>query len=211
MFQRHPSPSVASLGGPVRVLLSAVGLVAVAILWGEVVHWRASRRLTSPAGPEAGTEAIVVLGYRNPSSEQANVLNRWRVRAGLRSIDPRASSTRLVFSGGPYEAAVMARYATERCGFTGAVVVEDMSRTTWENIENVVPLIDDVDRIKIVSNPLHAQKARLYLQRQRPDLATRMVRSADYRFGEWALFKPLFAAYGLVDMARTKRNLAASA
>jgi uncharacterized SAM-binding protein YcdF (DUF218 family) len=193
----------------VRVLLSAVGLVAVAILWGEVVHWRASRRLTSPGG--AGTEAIVVLGYRNPSSEQANVLNRWRVRAGLRSIDPRAPSTRLVFSGGPYEAAVMARYATEQCGFTGEVVVEDASRTTWENIENVIPFIDDADRIKIVSNPLHAQKARLYLQRQRPDLATRMVRSADYRFGEWALLKPLFAAYGLVDMAKTKRNLTASA
>lgn len=191
------------------VLLSVIGIAGVAILWAEVVHWRASRSLTSP--DRAGAEAIVVLGYRNPSSENANALNRWRVRAGLRSIDPHASSSRLVFCGGPHEATVMARYATEQCGFTGDVVVEERSRTTWENVENVIPLIGDVDRIKVVSHPLHAQKARLYLQRQRPDLASRMVRSADYRFGEWAPLKPLFAAYGLVDLAKTKKNLAASA
>jgi uncharacterized SAM-binding protein YcdF (DUF218 family) len=188
-------------------LLAALGFVGFAALWAEVVHWRASRSMTSP--DRGGSEAVVVLGYRNRSSEHANGLNRWRVRAGLRSIDPRAPSSRLVFSGGPHEAALMAKYAVERCGFTGDVVCEEQSRTTWENIENVIPLIEDVERVKIVSNPLHAHKARLYLHHQRPDLACRMVRSADYRMGEWAPLKPLFAVYGLVDMARTRKNLAA--
>jgi len=187
-------------------LLSAVGVVAVAIGWAEAVHWRSARTLTNP--DRGGTEAVVVLGYRNRSGEHANVLNRWRVRAGLRSIDPHAPSSRLVFCGGPYEAAVMARYATEQRGFTGEIVVEERSRTTWENVENVIPLIEDVERIKFVSNPLHAEKARLYLRHQRADLAHRMVRSADHRIGEWAPLKPLFAAYGLLDMARTKKNLA---
>ena len=48
---------------------------------------------------------------------------------------------------------------------------------------------------------------RLYLQHQRPDLASRMVRAADYRPGEWVLLKPLFAGYELLKIAKAKRTL----
>jgi hypothetical protein len=82
------------------------------------------------------------------------------------------------------------------------VVLEEESRTTWENVAYAVPLIEDADRIKIVSNPLHAEKARLYLHRQCPDLARRLVRAKDYRPGEWAPLKPLFAVYGLRRLVR---------
>jgi uncharacterized SAM-binding protein YcdF (DUF218 family) len=196
-------------------LLSAAGVVALVIGWAEVVHWRASHRLTNP--DHGGTEAVVVLGYRNRGRDHANALNRWRVRAGLRSIDHTAPLSRLVFSGGSddgegvSEAAPMARYAVEHCGFTGEVVVEEESRTTWENVEKIIPLVEDAERIKFVSNPLHAEKARLYLRFQRPDLAPRMVRSADYRIGEWAPLKPLFAVYGLVAVARARKNLSSAA
>jgi uncharacterized SAM-binding protein YcdF (DUF218 family) len=192
----------------VVVLLSLAGVVVLVLAWAEVVHWRAVRSLTRPDHGN-GTEAVVVLGYRNPDSDRINWLNRWRVRAGLRSIDRGAAKTRLVLSGGPYEAQLMARYATEQRGYTGDVVVEDVSRTTWENVEQVIPFVEDAERIKFVSNPLHAQKARLYLQILRPELAARMVRAADYRVGEWAPLKPLFALYGLRDLAKTRRNLAA--
>ena len=189
------------------VLYAVVGLVVLVLAWAEFVHWRAARSLTRP-DDGGGTQAVVVLGYRNPDSEQINWLNRWRVRAGLRSIGRRATKTRLIFSGGPHEAGLMARYAIRR-GYTGEVVVEDVSRTTSENVEQVIPFLEDVERIKIVSNPLHAQKARLYLRIQRPDLAERLVRAADYRVGEWAPLKPLFAVYGLLDLAKTSKNLAA--
>jgi uncharacterized SAM-binding protein YcdF (DUF218 family) len=180
--------------------------VALAVVCAEVVHWRASRQLTSP--DRGGTEAVVVLGYRNADDARANSLNRWRVRAGLRSVDPAAPSSRVVFCGGSHEAEVMARYAVEGRGFTGEVVLEEKSGTTWENVANAIPLFEDAERIKFVSDPLHALKARLYLQRQRPDLACRMVRSRDYRVGEWAPLKPLFAAYGLVELTRARRRLA---
>jgi uncharacterized SAM-binding protein YcdF (DUF218 family) len=90
----------------------------------------------------------------------------------------------------------MARYAITERGYRGEIVLEDESRSTWENVENAIPLIDGFERIKIVSNPFHAEKARLYLARQRPDLAVRLVRGADYRFGEWMPLKVVFAAYG---------------
>ncbi|MBO0841021.1 MAG: YdcF family protein [Sciscionella sp.] len=144
-----------------------------------------------------------MLGFRNKNQRRANVINRWRVRAGLRSIDPNASATRLVFCGGSVagmrsEADLMARYARIECGFSGDSVLEDRSRSTWENVANAIPLIEGADRIKIVSNSPHAYIARQYLARQRPDLAVRAVRADDYRLGEWALLKPLFAAYSLL-------------
>ncbi|WP_328607630.1 YdcF family protein [Amycolatopsis sp. NBC_00345] len=190
------------------VIFGIFGLVA----WSEFVHWRASRALVHEH-LSARSEAVVVLGYRNTGSNRANTLNRWRVRAALRSIDPALAGSILVCSGGAAhadsvsEAALLARYARAECGFTGEVRLEERSRSTWQNVENVIPLIEDADQIKIVSNPLHALKARLYLHHQRPDLAQRLVRAADYRLGEAWPVKPLFALYGLRALAQGKRGL----
>ncbi|MEV4835806.1 YdcF family protein [Nonomuraea sp. NPDC049486] len=179
------------------------------LVWGEWLNWRWSRTLVeNGAGP---AEAVVVLGYRNPQPT-ANFLNRWRVRAGIRSIaTDSARDTRVIFSGGATsggvaEARLMADYAKSVLGFDGAVLLEDQSATTWENITNVIPLLEDVDRIKIVSQPAHALKARAYLRRQRPDLAERLVRADDYRPGEWTVVKPLLALYGLWTLRGLKAD-----
>ncbi|MGW6414619.1 YdcF family protein [Streptomyces sp. NPDC055055] len=190
--------------------ITATAVTAAAVLgWGEWLNWRWSRMLVGDHG--GGTEAVVVLGYRNPQG-RANLVNRRRVRAGLRSIGSPAGGahgTRVVFSGGAVggatsEARIMADYARKELGFDGLVVLEERSRTTWENVTHVIPLIEDVDRIKIVSQPAHALKARAYLRRQRPDLAERLVRANDYRPGEWPAAKPLLALYGLWSL-RTLR------
>ncbi|WP_330326796.1 YdcF family protein [Streptomyces pseudovenezuelae] len=180
---------------------------AAALVWGEWLNRRWSRALVGDAerGDAEGagaSSAVVVLGYRN-SRATVNLVNRWRVRAGIRSVTAGGGhGTRVIFSGGttgdgPTEARLMADYARSALGFDGPVLLEDRSTTTWENITNVIPLIEDVDRIKIVSQPAHALKARAYLRRQRPDLAARLVRADDYRPGEWIVVKPLLALYGL--------------
>lgn len=171
-----------------------------ALVWSEWLNWRWSRTLVGNS--EGAAEAVVVLGYRNPRAT-ANVINRWRVRAGLRSIAAgSAQGTRVIFSGGATssgasEAQVMADYAKSVLEFDGTVLLEDQSATTWENITNVIPLLEDVDHIKIASQPAHALKARAYLRRQRPDLAEKLVRADDYRPGEWLAVKPLLAVYGI--------------
>jgi hypothetical protein len=158
---------------------------------------------------------VVVLGYRNPQPT-ANFINRWRVRAGLRSVAAdRARETVVIFSGGAtgshaVEAQLMADYAKSVLGFDGTVLLEDQSATTWENISNVIPLLENVDRIKIASQPAHALKARAYVRRQRPDLAERLVRADDYRPGEWAIGKPLLALYGLWTLRGLKPEERAS-
>ena len=210
-----------------RRLVTAAGAVALAVTalvlgWGEWANWRASHRLlgdaasggASSGGASSGnapsgnassddgrSEAIVVLGFGN-RGPRANYINRFRVRAALRSIDPAARESLLVFCGGSVagavaEAELMARYAREVLGYTGPQRLESTSRSTWQNIENAVGLIDGFPVIKIVSNPVHAEKARRYLWQQRPDLAARLVRADDYRFGELMLVKPLAAAAGV--------------
>ncbi len=96
----------------------------------------------------------------------------------------------------------MARYARETGGYHGELVLEESSRSTWENIAFAIPFLRDVDRIKIVSLPTHAETARRYLAQQRPDLAARLVRGQDYRFGEWMPLKPVFALYGIAKKIR---------
>jgi hypothetical protein len=196
---------------------TSAGLVALVLGWGEWEHWRASGRFLGdglgdvPGGVSSGvpsglpedraTEAVVVLGFRNRGS-RANYINRYRVRAALRSIDPSAAQSMLVFCGGSVaspvaEAELMSRYARDALGYTGPQRLDRDSRSTWQNIENAVYLVEGFGVIKIVSNPVHAQKARGYLWRQRPDLAARLVRARDYRFGELMLVKPFAAAVGL--------------
>ncbi|MFG3231568.1 YdcF family protein [Streptomyces antibioticus] len=183
-----------------RAGMAVVGAGAAVLAWGEWLNRRWSRALVG--NREGPVEAVVVLGFQNPEAT-ANFINRWRVRAGIRSISADAAQgARLIFSGGSpngdiAEAQLMADYAKSVLGFDGTVILEDQSRTTWENITHVIPLLEDVDRIKIASQPAHALKARAYLRRQRPDLADRLVRADDYRPGEWTLAKPLLALYGL--------------
>ncbi|EFC83269.1 YdcF family protein [Parafrankia sp. EUN1f] len=186
-----------------RTRLVGACLLVVGVLgWGELEHWRASRRLlgtTAPApAPRGAGEVVVVLGFRN-RSERINAVNRWRVRAGLRSLE--GVESRLVLAGGPVggpraEADLMADYARGARGYHGPLSVDSVSRSTWENIGNVIPLIEDADRIKVVSDSLHAERARAYLWRQRPDLGARLVRGGDHRFGERLLLKPALALLG---------------
>ncbi|MFK0168537.1 YdcF family protein [Streptomyces sp. NPDC090306] len=183
-----------------RTKAAAVGTLG-ALAWGEWVNWRWSRALSGTG--DGAVEAVVVLGFRNPQAT-ANIVNRWRVRAGIRSVSTGGGTdrTRVVFSGGATsggatEAQLMLDYAKLVLGFDGEVILEEESGTTWENITNVIPLLEDADRIKIVSQPAHALKGRAYLRRRRPDLAGRLVRAEDYRLGEWLLAKPLLALYGL--------------
>ena len=186
------------------VLLVSCAFVAV-LAWSDFVHYRASRRrLGSPVTKAPVLEAVVVLGYRNRAA-RANLLNRYRVRAGLRSFAGDTDTSVLVLCGGGVAGAVpeselMARYARE-CGFTGTVRLDTTSTTTWENIQNAVPMIEDADSIKIVSNSLHAEKGRAYLWRLRPDLARRLRRGAEHRFGEILLLKPAATVLGYRGLA----------
>lgn len=127
---------------------------------------------------------ILVLGHRN-RGDRADWLNRYRVRIALRSIDADAATTVLFFCGGAVggripEADLLLRYARDDRGYTGPYLLDRESRTTWENIRNAVDRLDGFDTVTIASDPLHAERARSYLWRLRPDLGPRLA-AAHYR------------------------------
>jgi uncharacterized SAM-binding protein YcdF (DUF218 family) len=175
-----------------RSLAAGGGLALAAVAWSEYAHFRAARLgfgIAQPLSPQS--EAVIVLGCKNRRSDRANALNRWRVRAAVRSADLNLARSYFVFCGtardaaAASEAALMARYATRACGVPeGRALLEERSRSTWENVSYAIPLVEDADQIKIVSNSMHALRGRLYLHRQRPDLAERLVPAQDYRPGE---------------------------
>ncbi|WP_242497775.1 YdcF family protein [Microbacterium protaetiae] len=192
----------------VRLITIPVLVVAAVLGWGEAISWRASRRELGEGMPHSGREAVVVLGFGNKPG-RANFVNRYRVRAGIRSLS--TSTSVLVLCGGAVagaqpEADIMAGYARDERDYTGPMLIERESTTTWENIRNAIGLIEPYDTIKIVSDPLHAQKGRRYLWMLRPDLAARLVRGRDYRFGELILLKPVAAVVGLVGLRRARRS-----
>ena len=181
-----------------------VGVLAAS----EAVQWAASHCLlgsgANPGGrPGAhGAEAVVVLGHADAGTV-AGAENRRRVRAGLRSLATPESV--LVLSGGAVagpvpEAELMADYATGVLGYSGPLVLEVSSRSTWENIGAIIPLVENASRIVVVSDPVHALKARMFLRRREPELAARLARADDYRTGEDLLRKPLRTVAGLVDL-----------
>ncbi|WP_300265840.1 YdcF family protein [Microbacterium sp.] len=169
-----------------RLFWTGFAAYTAAAAWAEWVHWRSSHRLLGNA-PTVGHEVVVVLGYGN-RGERANFVNRYRVRAGIRSRDRSADSI-VIMCGGTVEGAIpeaeiMQRYAREELGFTGRILLEAESRSTQENIENVIGLLEHAGTIKIVSNSPHAEVAREYLWQLRPDLAQRLVRADEHRLGE---------------------------
>ncbi|GAB3622449.1 hypothetical protein GCM10027418_05310 [Mariniluteicoccus endophyticus] len=183
-----------------RPLVLAAAYAGV-MAWGEWVHWRASRRFLGNNPGPGDAEAVVVLGFKN-RRRVINPVMKARVRAGLRSMS--GPDTRLVLCGGPTgypipEADLMADYLV-KLGHTGPVFRDRTSLDTGENIRNAIPFLEDVDRIKIVSNSVHAEMGRRYLWRYRPDLAERLVRGDDYRFGPHIWIKPALSLIGIRTM-----------
>lgn len=188
-----------------------VGTAAVlcgVLLTSEYAHWKASSRALGTGRRHPNPEVILVLGAKN-RGDRANSLNRYRVRAALRTQTRLGGST-MVFCGGAVggvsaEADLMARYACDELGYRGPYELERASSTTWENVMNALPYLEQAGAIKIVSNSLHAQRAREYLWQARPDLAQRLTRGADYRFGEIVLLKPFLTYLSYRQRCRRHR------
>lgn len=193
---RTPGPS----GRSGRFAFGAAALVIGALAWGEWMSWRASRTGFPSQPPRGGREVVVVLGYGN-RGERANIINRWRVRAGLRTLASRSGARALIVSGGPVHSrrpeAELLRDEARRQGWRGEIITESRSLSTRQNIENVSAVLSATDRISIVSDPVHAERARRILRDLRPDLADRLVPGAEYRWGERPVEKLVGAVLAL--------------
>lgn len=188
-----------------------LGLALTGVVLAEIQHRRASTSdLGSPPAAGARREVIVVLGYPCTRRGRLHPMQKWRTLIALRSGTP-GRETSFVFSGGarpggPSEAMMMGGYAESLGVPVSRIILEDQAETTWENIANSIPALEDAEVIKIASDPMHARRARRYLFDQRPDLAARLAPAEDYRPGEWWIVKPLLLVYEWAAMRRGQRG-----
>lgn len=127
---------------------------------------------------ELSRRIVVVLGYAD-AGPSAGPVNRRRARAAVAAL---RTGDLLICSGGAVlgarsEAEMLAECA-RGLGWRGDTWTETASRSTWENIGALGPLIEAAggeDPIILVSDPLHAAKARLIAKRRFPSLARRLA------------------------------------
>jgi uncharacterized SAM-binding protein YcdF (DUF218 family) len=195
---------------------TAAGLAAALLGLAELVHRHvalgqpgaAVRRQQGQAGePEAGSEAIIVLGFPPLRGNRVHPVARWRLRIAVRSMRAGRTSTLIMTGaakpGADSEAAVMARYARDVLGVPAAAIeVEERALTTWQNMAYSLPLAANSAVIKIASDPLHARRARRYLAELRPDLLPRLEPAATYRPGEEPVLKTATMAYESAQVVR---------
>jgi vancomycin permeability regulator SanA len=127
----------------------------------------------------AGSCAVLVAGYPTREDGSAHPLQRARVAAGVAALRA-GGCTRLVLSGGAVhgryvEAQTMAGLARERGVAAEQIVVEERARSTWQNVGCAAPLLAGFERVYLVSEGLHARRARRYLCRQQPGWCDRVV------------------------------------
>ncbi len=151
------------------VLLALASVVSVPVAC--VAHSRASSQVI----PDAVDLAVVVLGYPTRWNGKPHPLQIWRSQIAAKTVADHEVST-VVFTGRgrrgePSEALVMAGLA----GLNGpTTILENRSTNTWENVANASALVVDADVVLIVSDPLHAARARRYWLKQNPADADRV-------------------------------------
>ena len=140
-----------------------VGCVA-SIVIACAAHAQAGRR----PGPTRGRVAVVALGFPSRRGGAPHPLQRWRAGLTARTAEKLGASL-VVFTGrgrpgSQSEAQVMANLADLQT----ATVLEEQSTDTWENVQNARPYVQSFEAVVLVSDPLHASRARQYWMKQEP-------------------------------------------
>lgn len=154
---------------PRRRLRWLLRLLLLAALWlGGVAAWIVHVGSRDQAGP---ADAIVVLGAAAYDARPSPVFAE-RIRHGI-ALYEQGYAPRLVFTGGYGDGArfsesqVARRYALRAGVPEDAILIETLSRTTWQNLSRARDLLSEhrLQRVIVVSDPLHMARA-LRLSRQ---------------------------------------------
>jgi vancomycin permeability regulator SanA len=161
-----------------------VGFVSVGVV-AEVMH----RRAAPLRVPDRGDTAVVVLGYPSLHGGRPHPVQRWRVELAKKTID-RHGAHRVVLSGGqsrggPTEASVMERLAVAVGIDPTTIILETESLDTWTNVQFSSALVTDSAVVVLVSDPVHAARARRYWLRQHPSDADRVFVTQCAGLGSW--------------------------
>ena len=165
------------------LLVATIGVVGATEMLDYLV-----RKQSSTAGISESC-ALVVLGLPG-NSTVTRAVQRWRVSMAVRARR-RYSCGTIVFTGGtPYsevaEATQMSAIAQRRGIDDKVILVENRSTSTRDNVRNASELLRDrrpeITAVIIVSDALHARRAKRYWSEENPHESRRVTIDAGYRF-----------------------------
>jgi uncharacterized SAM-binding protein YcdF (DUF218 family) len=166
------------------LLLAAIVLFGVwSMIVSEVAYWRASRG----AGAIGASDNTVVVVLGVPGEGFAGrAVQRWRVGLALKAWRS-CRCNKVIFTGGKTrskdsEASQMAALAIRRGMDRAVVVLDEKSRNTRENVVEAQRLAKGMHTVILVSDALHASRARRYWNQQNENLAQRIVLVDRYSF-----------------------------
>lgn len=161
---------------PRKPFLGTGLLVFAALLWflsaplGERILLSPLENAFRPKLPESGNPVVMILGGgsrygEHPEDVEPGPYTLQRLTGGFFLAHERrwpilVTGTRPTESGHISGARAMAA-TLRRMGFTGAILLEEESRTTWENFEKSDDLIDTYgfDAVVVVTNAFHMKRS----------------------------------------------------
>ncbi len=152
---------------------------------------RASRN--APRGNRVG---IVVLGYPARRDGTPHAIVRWRVQTAV-DLARRHDADVVVMSGGPtrgdiVEADVMVVLARQLGVDDARLRAERTSMNTWQNVRESARFVRDCDAVLLVSDAMHARRARRYWHAQFPEDVDRVDVARDRTpLTRWWLLVPV--------------------
>lgn len=128
---------------------------------------------------KTGNCSVLVLGYPTEADGTPHPVQRFRVQAGVDAYREKRCS-RIILSGGAVknqyvEADTMAEIARSFGVPEKDIIIENTSRTTWENIGCSARYLENDSRVFLVSDTFHAQRAKRYSCRQNTALCPKMI------------------------------------
>jgi uncharacterized SAM-binding protein YcdF (DUF218 family) len=170
-------------------------------------------RFLSMETTETTTEAAVgkncvVLVFGWPTEEDGTLhpMQRFRVEAGI-AVYQQQQCRQIIFSGGAaqnkyVEGQTMAAYARTLGVQESAIAVEPNAHTTWENLGCSAAYLETAERVFLVSDSLHAHRAKRYACRQSPSLCAKSRAAGANPPAALLGWKVLSAVHELIDWGR---------
>lgn len=128
---------------------------------------------------QTGNCSVLVLGYSTKTDGTPHPAQHFRVQAGVDAYRENRCG-HIILSGGAaknqyVEADTMAEIARGLGVPENDIIIENSSRTTWENIGCSARYLDKDSRVLLVSDVFHAQRAKRYACRQDAALCSKVI------------------------------------